>query len=429
MDWDEDGNQDLIVGENNGKVRYFRNVGSATNPVLTFEGYLQANGVDIDCGSYSTPCVNDWDEDGAKDLLIGDTTGQFFLFINQGTNSNPVFTGYSILRLSNNTAADVGYRSGPNVVDLNNDGLKDLVSGAMDQKTYFFENTGSNANPVFTAMTPLQTGSLTMMSLSSTNRVTTLDWNDDGNLDLISGCYDTRLQLFLQGTASVPGANVTMQTIGGYIIPAGGGNFRYSVTVQNPSTTAATNFDFWTEVLLPNDTYYGPILLRYDIELNPSTSLQRNLQLQIPPGAPQGYYYYYGYSGDYENEQIYCSDYVYIFKTATDGGDIYSGWSDGEAFGETAMNAPIPEVFALHSPYPNPFNPTTTISFTLGETSYASLAVYNIQGKLVEILTEGILQAGVHERVFAAHDLTSGVYFVRLEAGGQVMTQKVVLVK
>jgi hypothetical protein len=132
VDWNEDGLKDLIVGEYDGRIRYYRNIGSAGNPILTFDSYLQNNNHDIDCGAYSTPFINDWNQDAKKDLIIGDSDGRFYLFINQGTNAVPLFGDSTYIYMAGGGIADVGSRSGPNIIDLNGDGLKDLVSGEVN---------------------------------------------------------------------------------------------------------------------------------------------------------------------------------------------------------------------------------------------------------------------------------------------------------
>jgi flagellar hook assembly protein FlgD len=78
---------------------------------------------------------------------------------------------------------------------------------------------------------------------------------------------------------------------------------------------------------------------------------------------------------------------------------------------------------------PNPFNPTTTISYQLPAYSRVSLRVYDTAGRLVSSLAEGWQEAGVHEVIFDGSNLTSGLYFVRIQAGSFSSVQKIVLLK
>jgi hypothetical protein len=94
----------------------------------------------------------------------------------------------------------------------------------------------------------------------------------------------------------------------------------------------------------------------------------------------------------------------------------------------------IPTEFALEPNYPNPFNPTTTISFALPVDATVSLAVYDVLGRRLADLVEGRVIAGVHDVVFDASNLSSGVYFYRLSALGDngkqfTAVQKMLLAK
>lgn len=89
----------------------------------------------------------------------------------------------------------------------------------------------------------------------------------------------------------------------------------------------------------------------------------------------------------------------------------------------------IPETFAINKAYPNPFNPSTTIEFSLMDASDFEISIYNIAGQKMDILASGYAQPGIYKYVWNAADFTSGVYFVRLTADKNVATQKVVLIK
>ncbi|MBK7141977.1 MAG: DUF4397 domain-containing protein [bacterium] len=89
----------------------------------------------------------------------------------------------------------------------------------------------------------------------------------------------------------------------------------------------------------------------------------------------------------------------------------------------------LPSEFALDQNYPNPFNPTTTISFSLPTPSDVSLKVYNVIGQEVASLVEGPMGAGAHTVQFDATNLSSGIYFYRLTAGGVTQSKKMSLLK
>jgi hypothetical protein len=88
----------------------------------------------------------------------------------------------------------------------------------------------------------------------------------------------------------------------------------------------------------------------------------------------------------------------------------------------------------LHENYPNPFNPTTTISFSLSEDSHSSLTIYNIKGQKVKTLVNEELRAGTHNVIWNGKDnsdksVSSGVYFYRLNTGNNSFSKKCLLLK
>ena len=89
----------------------------------------------------------------------------------------------------------------------------------------------------------------------------------------------------------------------------------------------------------------------------------------------------------------------------------------------------IPSQFALAPNFPNPFNPSTTIRYSLPESGEVSLSIYNILGQRVEILFEGFQQAGEHAVTWDASDYPSGVFFTRLETADRSSHIKMVLLK
>ncbi|MCX6132901.1 MAG: CotH kinase family protein [Ignavibacteriales bacterium] len=80
------------------------------------------------------------------------------------------------------------------------------------------------------------------------------------------------------------------------------------------------------------------------------------------------------------------------------------------------MNEIVPDSYALMQNYPNPFNPSTAISYQLSAVSFVTLRVYDLLGREVATLFEGIRQPGTYEAVFHGGGLTSGIYLYRLTA-------------
>ena len=109
------------------------------------------------------------------------------------------------------------------------------------------------------------------------------------------------------------------------------------------------------------------------------------------------------------------------------------GWSMAVSFGApTAVEEPrgeVPRDFALEQNYPNPFNPVTTIAYRLPEASRVTLAVFDVMGREVARLLDGVEEAGSRTVRFDASGLASGVYFYRLQAGGRTAVKKLTILR
>jgi hypothetical protein len=89
----------------------------------------------------------------------------------------------------------------------------------------------------------------------------------------------------------------------------------------------------------------------------------------------------------------------------------------------------LPLTFELHPNNPNPFNPTTTIDYTIGEASFVRLSVFDVTGRPVQRLVEREQSAGTYSVTFTADKIPSGMYIYRLEAGSYTQTRTMLLVK
>ena len=94
-----------------------------------------------------------------------------------------------------------------------------------------------------------------------------------------------------------------------------------------------------------------------------------------------------------------------------------------------ASGLTTPAEFALTDAYPNPFNPVTSMQLALDTDGFTSVKVYNLMGQVVDIIHEGVLNAGFHKVTWNAEVIPSGVYLVKVEQGSKIATQKVMLMK
>jgi hypothetical protein len=167
-------------------------------------------------------------------------------------------------------------------------------------------------------------------------------------------------------------------------------------------------------------------------------------QLAWDPAPEPDFQYYRIYRGD--NEGFAPGPGNLVHETAMtgwtdpeyDGGDVhYKITALDHAGNESAPASPgtatavgdhaIPKVFALYQNVPNPFNPTTTISFVLPERTRAILTIYDVEGRHVRTLVDEVLGGGPNETTWDGADaqgnrVSSGVYLYRLEAGNQAIT-------
>jgi len=89
----------------------------------------------------------------------------------------------------------------------------------------------------------------------------------------------------------------------------------------------------------------------------------------------------------------------------------------------------LPTQFTLHNNYPNPFNPTTRISYEIAKENFVTMKIYDMAGREVETLVEQNQQSGIYAMNFDGGDLSSGVYFCRLTSGNNIKIIKILLVK
>ena len=148
IDYNRNGTLDLLIGSGAGYVYYFPNR-SSTDFRLAQNDYvqLQAGGTVLDVGERAKPFAVDFDNDGDYDLLVGNSLGEVWYFENQNNN----LAGGVALTADGSTIQVPGGLSAPFVVDYNQDFKKDLVVSSGDGYAYKFLNIGNDSAPVFTA--------------------------------------------------------------------------------------------------------------------------------------------------------------------------------------------------------------------------------------------------------------------------------------
>ena len=199
--WDGDSGKDLLVGRADGTVMLFLNTGSDINPAFDsgtlLEYGLAGSKVSIDIGSRATSTIIDWDSDGLKDLVIGALDGRIHLYVNEGTNSEPEFLAEAFVQENGADLVVPSFRSSPVIMDLDGDGLKDLLTGNTDGQLLFYSNVGTDASPIFSGYTLIEADGIAIdLAGTPRSRPFVCDWTGDGNLDVLIGAYGGQIHLY-----------------------------------------------------------------------------------------------------------------------------------------------------------------------------------------------------------------------------------------
>ncbi|MFC2093692.1 T9SS type A sorting domain-containing protein [Bacteroidota bacterium] len=154
-----------------------------------------------------------------------------------------------------------------------------------------------------------------------------------------------------------------------------------------------------------------------DPNTRPLTNLPSGAQIwNEPMNASQIFIYEIQVAGLYEYECIPHSPFM--------NGTINASLSN-----VNLISQQVPESFKLSQNYPNPFNPSTSIKFSLPNSSFTTLKVYNLVGQEIETLVNENLNAGTYEATLNGANLTSGIYFYKINADGYSETKKMMLIK
>lgn len=120
-------------------------------------------------------------------------------------------------------------------------------------------------------------------------------------------------------------------------------------------------------------------------------------------------------------------DDIDLLAGASSAGDVT--WWENETSADADRSPVVPIEPTIVGCYPNPFNISTTIAYDLPGARHVSLRVFDLQGREVAILNDGLVEAGTYHVVFDGINLASGIYLARLDAGSFSQTKKMLLLK
>jgi hypothetical protein len=251
LDWDNDGDIDLIVGDEDGRVAYIENTGEVHDrmPVFGDPRYFKQKSESLKFGALATPFSIDWDDDGDEDLICGNSAGYIGFIENLDGGDPPSWAAPVLLEDENGViriqAGESGSIQGPceakwgyttlSVADWNNDGLNDIIVNSIWGQVICFENIGEKGNPRLSIAKPVEVNwpghapkpewnwwhpEPNTLATQWRTTPTAIDWNKDGLIDLIMLDHEGYLSYFERETSEdlklKPGNRIFISTPGQY---------------------------------------------------------------------------------------------------------------------------------------------------------------------------------------------------------------------
>jgi hypothetical protein len=207
VDIDGDGDLDAFMGEYYGSSKYYKNIGTKTSP--NFVEQTEANNPfnNKDVPGNSTPTFADLDGDGDLDAVMGDWEGNIHYYKNIGSANRPSFSEQTG---SNNpfNRVTLKYYTAPSFADIDGDGDLDAFIGRNNGLIYYYENTGTISRPQFVGRTGAS-NPLNGLNVGSYSTPTFADINGDGFLDALSGNFNGEIKYYKNTGSSPPAPTVS----------------------------------------------------------------------------------------------------------------------------------------------------------------------------------------------------------------------------
>lgn len=407
-DIDSDGDYDLFVSVLYDptvpqSLMFYENTGNAqsANHILRTNDFLKM----LDVGNNSSPVFVDIDNDGDLDLFIGsfnNPNGSIHFLENTGTVSNPSFY-YSDSQYFN-IMSDLVVT--PAFGDLDNDGDYDLLAGKLNGTIDFYLNNGTPVSANFQNSILLRNNNDDSIDVGSSSSPFLMDVDGDSDLDLAIGGFNGKLS-FYENTG-------------------------------NPASYEFTS----------NPAYFGTL----DIGDNSTPffiDYNEDDVLDLFSGSRNGEMFYFRNDGNnispiwnlitnqFIPENFGGNTFPCFFDIDNDtDSDLFLGNVKGGLY--FYLNSMITSVAEWEltpvdnysiAAFPNPFNPSTRIKYTIPDNGFVNLSVYNLLGEKIAQLVNEIKTAGEYESEFDGSGLASGVYIAKLVSNNNHHTIKMILTK
>ncbi|MCX6151526.1 MAG: FG-GAP-like repeat-containing protein [Ignavibacteriales bacterium] len=393
-DLDGDGDLDLIYGNADGKLIFYKNTGTANTAKLQLDpSYFAA--IQIPVGG-STVSFTDFDNDGDFDILSGNKSGKFYYLENSGNKYQPHFQFKSV---SFSTLTGGSYNK-PVFVDINTDGNIDIVAGQLNGKINVYTNTNGTFKQ--------DTSYFKTINVYGMSAPAFADIDADGDLDLLVGAeYADDVKFFInKGNKKYESDSTFIEGI----------TFHYSCYPSFVDLDLDGDFDLVVGSGFGEVYYYENIGTKFKPTWKEANSLFSDVYIQqfSAPGFAD-------LDSDGVPEMIigeYNGNFTYFENNLK----------------PTAVENEPERIdgFLLLQNYPNPFNPSTTISYQIPVAGHVTLKIYNVLGSEVATITDEFKQPGIYHSTFSIlhSSLTSGVYIYRLTTStGISLSRKMILMK
>jgi len=374
-DIDNDGHNELIVGVRDGSRGKEVMVLSVSGEIGGFASFdIEYNLQGLSGGGLYNVTTGDLDKDGKKEIYAF-IWNMFSLYVIEATAPNTYALQDSLLTLH---TTDYGALDAVRVADVNGDGINEMYIAATepDNSIFVISNVTDVSN-----LQPSDVKLLMNVPVNAGGKFRSM-WIDDMD-------HDGKLSLMIGGETNGQIFDVEYSGSGD---PTVGSNWNVDIA-----------FDMFV--------YSG---------FSPTAS--PTIAPRLFYGSPCG-----DMDGDGKKEYAFVNyrtsfpvwpgdGYIWIIENQTVASDI----------NETDLN---PEDFYLGQNFPNPFNPSTVISYQVPVRGFVSLKVFDLLGKEVATLVNGEQESGLQNVTFDAKDLTSGLYIYQLSSGGKTLSNKMLLLK
>jgi len=241
----------------------------------------------------------------------------------------------------------------------------------------------------------------------------------------------TRIASF-QANNNNPNLVVTLTPVNPPIIVNPPGSFDYTLRVENigDPTAATVNAQVWTVAQRIGFGETDPLFVT-NVSLAPGDVFEQTRTQNVPAIDPDNFNYI-AKAGNLPGN-VFAQD---SFPFSVSGPTTAKAGAEREIPSEwlPVVSASVPEAISLNANYPNPFNPTTQISYDINTATHVKLNIYNVRGQEIKTLVDGLQSPGSKTVTWdgtnnAGQKVAGGVYLYRLQAGDVVQTKKMTLLK